>query len=174
MANFDGEFDYGFRTTEEYYNTLLGQSQSFTDNTVSETGVQGIESGMTTHAILVENSSATVPDPGTVVLWDDSAVGKKISGLAGADSAAAGVVDPTLLTGPAQNEKFLLFVKGPVDAMGGEVVAVGAKVKTGASGKLVTNPAAAVADLVGGCGRAIEALAADTLGRVYVDFTMNK
>lgn len=175
MSDFIGEFVRGFRTTEAFYDKLLGQEQVFTDNpSPTSTLNAGVTSGMRSTAVLVKNIGSAVPDPGTAVLWDASNIGTGINGLAGADAAAAGVVDPSLTTGPAQGEKFLLFIHGPVVATLGGSVSAGGKVKTGSSGKLVANSPSAVADLVGAAGRAIAGGGNGDQVRVFVDFRMNK
>lgn len=173
MSEYCGEFPRGFRSTEAFYDKLLGQEQVFTDNRVDPAGrVDSILSGNKVRAVLVKNVNASAPLPGSIVKWAAAGVGTTVDGNTGADEAGCGVVDPSLLTGPVQGEKFLIFVEGPVQVLGSAAISAGAKIKTAASGKVVTSTEAAVADLVGGCGQAIELGANNTLFRANVFFRL--
>lgn len=176
MSERVNNFTRGFRTTLAHADALLGQEVEFTDNDpAAVSGVESMLSGMKSTAMLVKNANATVPAPGTAVIWGSP--GTTVNGNAGADAAAAGIVDPSLITGPVQGEKFLLFIYGPVKCLTTAVnLAAGAKVKTAATGRVVLNAAAAVADLVGGVGRNIDATtgSVEQLARVFVDLRHNK
>jgi hypothetical protein len=168
---FDGPVDYGFRTTEAYYDDVLGAEQIFTDNLTTATSVQNINSGNKVIAKIVRNVSGGTLVPGSVVTWAADGVGRTIGGTAGLNGIGAGVVDPTLSSNVANGEAFLLFVYGPVEVLSSVAISAGASVKTAASGKSVTNTFTAVADHAAGFGKQmVAATGADQLRRTFVDF----
>lgn len=169
MSHYDGPVDYGFRTTEAYFDDVLGAEQLFTDNLTSATSVQTINSGNKIVAKIVKNASGGTLVPGSVVKWSDP--GRTVGAVAGANEIGGGVVDPTLTSNVADGEKFLLFVKGPVQVLSSAAISAGASVRTASSGKSVTSSYSSVAEAAATFGKAIEAATdANQLKRVYVDF----
>lgn len=136
--------------------TLLGTTGEVEDGEPGSSGsqLQKRNSGMLIKVRLVKFTAALAP--GSRVKYTSGKAGTEVE-QAGAEQAN-GIVDPFLPANTADGDIGLIFTEGPMDVIASAAIAVNAKVKGAASGKVATD--ATVGDNLSE-GVAIEAAAAD-------------
>lgn len=119
----------------------------------------------------VQNTSGGALVPGQLVKRDTSgSMEHDVTGC-GAAEIPCGIVDPTLQSNVADDEKFLMVTHGITDVLCSAAISKGAALGTAASGKAVTNALDTVAKLTYAFGVLIEQATADgQLRKALVDF----
>lgn len=126
-------------------------------------------SGVKVKARYVLNTSGGTLGAGLGILFKNTALGKELNGLSGADGRCDGVIDPFLPSGLPNNSYGWIITFGPTKVMAGSGgVTQGDALQTAASGKFIT-----VADgntyASGRAGIADATAAADNLVRTWLN-----
>jgi hypothetical protein len=116
----------------------LGTTRKFMDKDWSNPDSVELKSGCWITAVYVKNDSGSAIAGGVGVLFQNTALGKEIGGLSGADGRCDGVADPFVTSIP-NGSYFWIVIGGPCSVLiGSGGVTQGDAIQTAASGGFIT------------------------------------
>jgi hypothetical protein len=151
-------------------NLVLGQRGTIADTTATAgTQLNVPTSGCPVDVIVCRKSGATAGLSGGLgVTFKIGSEGYEVDALSGAAGQCDGIIDPDLSADLADQDTFLLFVKGPINYTSSAAITAGDQIKPAASGKF-----GGAAGNEPGVGRAtILASGADETIRGFFDFSI--
>lgn len=168
MSELIGVHRLGYKDSSAYQDLVLGDEYQALDGELDATQQYILpQSERRVHVKYVRNTGANALVPGHACKRDVANDVAHDVTEASAGDVCCGIVDPRLNGSVATGEKFLMIVRGPIDAVVGGAVVKGATATVGALGKSVSGANTSVHAY----GVYLEDAAADgDVARVDVDF----
>lgn len=150
MSEFVGIPQLGYKEAEQNQAGKLGDEYQLIDAVFdADTDMYVNQNNRRVVARWVKNNGATALNPGAVVMRDTAGdMAFDVKAITSAATPGCGIVDPSLTGTVAQDEKFLMIVKGITDVKTTGAVAKGASLGVAASGNVTTNAKSTVGDLL--------------------------